>query len=115
MLEANVFVDTFFLGGRLQVPDDGLPVCDGPVFGPGIPPEAKGEEIGVRANTGIAEQIPSAADISPPFENGVTKGREFGLYMMSRVDSRDAGAYDDNIVLVDVITVDSHREQGFTC
>lgn len=97
MLEENMFVDAELGRAVLDVLHNGAAGRDGLRLIPWIPREAKGKEIRVGADSGIAKEIPGAADGVARFQHGVRVSGQLALDSIGSIDAGDASADDDDV------------------
>src|SRR5665213_546632 len=100
MAEADVAVDPVLCRGLADVLADRVPVGDRLVAGPRLERVAERVQIGVRADTRIAEQVPGAAEVVAGLENRVALGRMCGLQVVRGADTGDAGSDDQHVEMV---------------
>lgn len=95
--EEDVGVDAVLLGGILHVLGDGGALGNGVVLVPRVPGKTKGEEIRVRPDAGIAEQIPGTSNGVAGLEDGIGVAGQFTLDSISGIDTGDTTADDDDV------------------
>ena len=97
VLVADVLVDAVLRGGVLDVVEDVAARGDGALVLPRLEGVGERVHVGVGANTGVTEQIPGAAERRAAFEDRVLEvGHALGE-AVTRADSGEAGADDDDV------------------
>ena len=95
--EAHVLVDAV-LGGRfLEIVQDRRAVDDRLLRRPRLEPEPERVHVGVRADTGVFEQVPGAAEVVAALQDQVALRRAAVLQMPGGADAGDAGSDDDDV------------------
>src|SRR5215831_18627687 len=112
MFETNPLVDTVFGRGLAHVIENARPVRDGLRLGPWLEGIAEREHVAVRADAGIAEQVPGPADALPPLENDKILGRAFVLKVIARRDAGQTGADDQD---VEMLALKGCFHRGLAC
>ena len=95
--EADLGVDALGGGGVLDVAQDRRPVGDRPLVGPRPERIAERVQIGVRAHTGEAEEVPRAAERRAALEDRVARPRALGLQVVPGGDAGQPGAHDQHV------------------
>ena len=93
----DVLVDAVLGGGLVEVVPDRRAVGDRLVGRPRLEAEAEGVHVGVRADAGVLEQIPGAAELVPTLQDHVALAGAAVLQMPGGADAGDAGSHDDNV------------------
>ena len=97
--EADVPVDAMFGCGLAQVREDLLGASNRLVAGPRLERVAEGVEVRVRADAGIAKEVPRAAARVARFEDGVRERRVLALQVVRGADAGKSGADDEHVDL----------------
>src|SRR5215471_11339163 len=97
MFEANLLVDAVFGRGLAHVVENARSVRDRLRLGPWLEGIAEREHVAVRADAGIAEQVPGASDAVPPLQDCKALGRAFLLQVIARRDAGETGADDQDV------------------
>src|SRR2546421_11393439 len=100
MVEANVLVDAIAFSGVAHVGEDRLAVGDRLRVLPGAERVAERVHVGVRADPGIAEQVPGPAAAAARLDDGVALLRALRLQVIRGADPRQAGAHDQDVDMV---------------
>jgi hypothetical protein len=87
MIQPDILVDAKLLGRCFEVPQDALTRTNGVVLVPWVPLEAKGEEVGVRTDAGVLEEVPCSSDSVSGLENAVLVLGEVGLNVVCGIDA----------------------------
>ena len=95
--EADVLVDAMLGRGFADVAADRRAVGDGLGRFPRLEAIAQRVHVGIRADAGITEQIPGAADGVAAFQDGIGFVRAILLQMNRRANARQAGANNQNV------------------
>ncbi|MCY1294091.1 hypothetical protein D9M70_433730 [compost metagenome] len=95
--EADMLGDAGFLGGLADIGADRRPVGDGLGAAPGLEAVAQRVHVRVRADAGVAEQVPGAADGIAGFQDGVALAGAAHLQVARGANAGQAGAYDQDI------------------
>ena len=94
---ADVLADAAFVHDAVEIVEDGWPVGDGFLVPPGFEIEAERVHVAVRADAGIAEQVPGPAQIGAAFENGVAVIWRLVLHVGGHADPGNPRSYDQDI------------------
>ena len=94
VVEADLVVHAVFAGRVAHVVQDGGAVRDRLRLRPGTEGVAERVHVRVRANAGVAEQVPGAPDGAAPFQQHETLARTPHGQMAGGADARQAGAHD---------------------
>src|SRR2546426_8013169 len=73
------------------------PVGDGFGTFPGLEGVSQGVHVGVRANAGIAEEVPGTADVVSRLEDGVRPTGTARLQVIARADAGNPGTGDEHV------------------
>jgi hypothetical protein len=95
--KTDVLLDAVVLRGLANVVQDCRTRGNGLVVGPRLERIAEREHVRIRADAGIAEQIPGAADRCAPFQDRVALVRAFLLQVIGGADARKPGADDQHV------------------
>ncbi len=90
-------VDVVLRGDGAQVVEDRGAVGQRPVAAPRAPREAEGEHVGVRADAGVAEQVPGAAGALPRLQHGHRAGGVLDREPAGGADAGEAGTDDQDV------------------
>ncbi len=101
VVEAHLVVDAVFGCGLTQIGQDFVGGGDGVVVAPRLELVTEGVQIGVRADAGVAEQIPGAAGGAAGLQDGVGLVRVLFLQVVGGTDAGNAGADDEYIDMLD--------------
>ena len=101
VVEPNAGVDAVLGRRRPQIGEDLVRAGDGLLVLPRPELITEGVQIGVRADTGIAEQVPRPSGGAAGLQDRVALSRVFGLQVVGRADARDPGADDEHIDVLD--------------
>ena len=101
MAESNPAVYPFLARGLLHVLEDRLAVSDGLPAGPRLEGIAQRENVGIGTHARVAEQVPGTADARAALENGEGLAGAVHQQMVGRRDSRQPGAYHQNVQVLD--------------
>src|SRR3954449_1004308 len=96
-VEPDVLVDAILTGRLGQIRPDVLPVGDILRPGPRLVGKAQREDVAVGADAGIAEQVPSAADLFTPFQHRVGQPWILLVYAVCGADAGDTCADDQHV------------------
>ena len=97
VLEMNMVVDAVLVGGVAHVLGDRAALRDRIVLVPGMPGEAKGEQVRIRADARVAKEVPGPADSITGFQESIAVARKLTLNPIGSVDTGDTGADDDDV------------------
>lgn len=100
VVELDVAVDAMSGGGRLDIFQDGGSIGNGSIFLPRVPRETKSMKVRIRSDAGIFEQTPCTAYFCTTLEDGVRVVGYSFLEAVSRVDTRDSSADDEDIEII---------------
>lgn len=95
-------VDAVFAGGVVDVTADRRAIGQDACSRPGPKPIAEGHHVRVGADSWVAKQVPRAADGLAPLQDGHALGGTFARQMTGHADARNAGANDQNVVVIAV-------------
>ena len=95
--KADRLVDAKILGGAANIGEDRGAVGDGVAAGPGLKTIAEREHVGIGAQSGIAEQIPCAAQRVSRLQDREARPRGLALQRAGGADPREPGADDDDV------------------
>ena len=95
--KTNMAIDPEFPSRLVDITQDGRPVGDGLGVGPGPERVAQRVHIRIRADTGVAEQVPGPSDAIAAFENGIRPARTGRLEMIAGSNPRDSRTDDQDI------------------
>ena len=93
----DMLCDAAFVGNALEVAQYDRAVGDRLFMTPRFEFESQRMHVAVGAHTRIAEQIPGAAKVLSPFENGEAPVGHFHPHMRRHPDARDAGTDDKDV------------------
>ncbi|CCH78510.1 hypothetical protein BN12_30036 [Nostocoides japonicum T1-X7] len=92
------------LGDRLaQVVQDERRIGDGVLVAPRLELVAEGVQVGVGPDSGVAEQVPRAADALAPFEDDDRLAGELAVEVCRRTDPGDPRTDDHDVELLDLV------------
>ena len=97
VVETDVAVDAGLGRGVLDVLEDGVPVGNRLLAVPGPEGVPQGVHVRVRADAGVAEEVPGAADAVAGLEDGVGGPRALGLEIVRGTDPREPGSDDQDV------------------
>src|ERR1700749_1996332 len=97
MAEADVVFDPVFARGLPYVVADLVAGGDRVLVGPGLERVAKGVHVGIGADAGIAEEVPSAADRLARLEDRVALAGAVALQVGAGADAGETGADDQDV------------------
>ncbi len=97
VVETDVAVDAGLGRGVLDVLEDGVPVGNRLLAVPGPEGVPEGVHVRVRADAGVAEEVPGAADGVAGLEDGVGGPRALGLEVVGGTDPREPGSDDQDV------------------
>lgn len=101
MAKANELLDPVITGSVLDVLEDIPSRCNLARVPPRIPVEAKRGHVRVGSETGVLEEAPGAAENGSLLKNGKGAVRELFAEDVGGVDAAEAGAQDENVVVLD--------------
>src|SRR5690242_17826733 len=97
---ADVLVDAVFGRGFADIVENRRSVGDRLGAGPGPEGVAQGEHVRIRADAGIAEQVPRPAEIVAAFEDDVGAVRAMRLEVITGADTGNSGTYYDDVEML---------------
>ena len=97
VIEAEVPIDAEVVRRFSQVGQNVRPVRDGLGRLPGAERITQREHVGIGANSGIAKQIPGAADIAASFEDRIALAWAMSLQMVTGPNAGNARTDDQNV------------------
>src|ERR1700728_2069524 len=97
MAETDVLRDAALVPGLPEERRDGRTVGNRLGVRPRLEVVTQRVHVRIRADTGVAEQIPGAADGFPGLEDGVALCRTALLQMVRGADAGQAGADDEHV------------------
>src|SRR6476619_4435337 len=100
MAEADVVEDAELTRGIFDIVADRRAFDDGFVGPPRAEGEAKREDVGVGADARVAEQVPSAADSLPRFQDCPALAPAARLQAVCGVDAGYPGPHDQHVHLL---------------
>src|SRR2546427_452716 len=95
--ETDLPIDPILSRRLAQILENQPPVGDGFGIVPGLGGVSQGVHVGVRANAGIAEEVPGTADVVARFEDGVRPTGTARLQVIARADARNPGTGDEHV------------------
>src|SRR6185312_15915222 len=94
---ADARLDPVLDRGLLDVGLDRRAVGDRLRRTPRLEPEAEGEHVRVGSDARVLEEIPGAAKVGAPFEDGVALCRAAFLQVPGRAHAGNTGAHDEDV------------------
>ena len=95
--EADVLADTAFIHDPVEVIEDRGRIGDALFMPPGFEIEAQRVHVAVRADAGIAEQIPRPAKIVAPLDDGIGVVRGLHFHVRGHADAGNSGTDDQHV------------------
>jgi hypothetical protein len=95
--EADMRPDAALVDDAVQVVEDRGPVGYRLLVAPRLEIEAERVHVAVRADAGIAEQVPGAAEVLAPLENREAAIRALHPHMRGHADARNPRAHDQHV------------------
>ena len=93
----DFLVDAVIRGGALEVAQDVRPVGDRLRLGPRPERVAERVHVGIRADAGIAKQVPRPAELRPPLKDRVAAVGAIRLQVIARADPRNSRAHHQDV------------------
>ncbi len=97
VVKADLLLDAVVGGGLLDVVEDRGSVGDRLVSVPGAEGVAEGVHVGVRADAGVAEEVPGPADAIAGLEDRVGLAGAVGLQVAAGADAGQSGPDDQHV------------------
>jgi hypothetical protein len=94
---ADQSVDAVLLRDGAQVVEDQRTVGQRGVAGPGTPAVAEGEHVGVRADAGVAEEVPRAAEALAGLQDRHAAARVAAAQLRGGTDAGQAGPHHQDV------------------
>src|SRR5690606_12489624 len=110
MLEADVLVDAVLSGGLVHILPDRGPIGDGLLFRARLERIAEREHVAVRADAGIAKEIPGAAHVGAVLKDDVALVRTIALEEVAGADPGNARAHDHDVEMLCAHGIESRAE-----
>src|ERR1700756_5155176 len=110
MLEANLGVDATLACGLPHVVEDRLTLADRLRRRPRLEAVAQGVHVRVRADAGVAEEVPGPPQFLARLEDRVAAARKSLLQMVRSADAGESGADDQHVKMLDGFPVSGHAE-----
>ena len=95
--QPDVLANAALVDDTVEIVEDRGRVGDRFLVLPGFEIEPQRVHVAVRANPGIAEQVPGAAQIVAPFENRIAGVRRFGGHMRGHPDPGNPRPHDQHV------------------
>src|SRR5690606_14611332 len=100
VVEADVRRNAVLFDGLAQVGEYGVATGDRVLLRPRLELVAEGVEVRVRADAGVAEQVPGSTDVPSRLDDRVGLLREIALEVIRGTDARDPRAHDEDVEVV---------------